>query len=285
MIDDLAFKIQSFSKCYQESVKIWHMNLGFPEDLTLIKNNAYQAIRYLTTIFHERAGANPNFPRYHRIAIQRALNRRRFSDAVIHDADYPSRVWSEFEKLANEKPNEKLTKGVVKDLLEKLREEKQPNIIKLLGSMKLRDASDFLRRLNGIGPKLSAFILRDLHWLFKLWTDELRDDPMKYYLLQPIDRWVRRISELCWPSLDLRNNHDRAAKQIVKKCRESGVDPIRFNQGAWFIGRYFNKLLTFHELPEQPLNIDVIKRFEADRVLKGITNFKRFMSEKLIFIV
>ena len=295
MVNELALKVQSFAKCYQEATKIWRRELGIPDDLDEIKNDAYLAIIFLTDTLHARSGANPNFPRYHRLAIKEALQGRRFSDAIIRDEKYPERVWEKFVSLTGGKPNKGITEGVVKDLLEKIRSwavdsgkerrPKQPNIIKLLGSNPLPEANKFLVDINGIGPKISALILRDLEYFFGFWTDELRSKPQNYYLLQPVDRWVRRISKLCWPDLNLPNNHDSAAKLIVKKCSNSELDPIEFNQGAWFIGSYFNRLLFFHRLPEKVLDRDSIKRFDADKVMEGITNFMRYKFDRTIFVI
>jgi len=92
MVTDLPFKVQSFSKYYQETTKIWRMNIGIPDDLDKIKNDAYLAIRYLTGMVHERAGASPNFSKYHRLAIKEALQGRNFSGVIIHDENYPDNV-------------------------------------------------------------------------------------------------------------------------------------------------------------------------------------------------
>ena len=282
---NLACKVRCFSKCYQEATKLWRKMIGLPEDVMKIKSDPYLAMIYLTGAVHERTGANPNFPKYHRLAIQRALKGRDFSDTILHDLKYPDRVWSEFSNLTKERPNEKLTKGVVRDLLEKLREKGEANVIRLLGSMKIKEASRFLRELNGIGPKLSAFILRDLESFFGLWTNELKSDNQNYYLLQPIDRWVERIANLCWPGIDLKNSHDKNAKNIVEKCINDEINPIEFNQGAWFVGAYFNKLLLFHGLVEQELNEDAIKKFDPNKVTRAIRKFKESFIQRKIFSI
>jgi len=257
--------------------------IGLPEDIMKIKSDPYLAMIYLTGAVHERAGANPNFPKYHRLAIQRALKGKDFSDTILNDPEYPDRVWGEFSKLTKERPNEKLTEGVVKDLLKKLRDEKEANIIRLLGSKNIEEASEFLKELKGIGPKLSAFILRDLESFFGLWTCELKSNNQKYYLLQPVDRWVRRIANLCWPGIDLKNNHDKDSKKIVEKCINDKINPIEFNQGAWFVGAYFNKLLLFHGLVEQELNEDAIKKFDPNKVTRAIRKFKESFIRGEIF--
>lgn len=51
--------------------------------------------------------------------------------------------------------------------------------------------------------------------------------------LQPIDVWVERVARAAglpevWP--------DELAGAIVAACDQAGVDPIRFNQGAWYVG-------------------------------------------------
>ena len=59
-----------------------------------------------------------------------------------------------------------------------------------------------------------------------------------YYYSQPIDTWVRQVSEaigLVGRGL----NNDKIIEQIVEKCLELKISPIKYNQGAWYIGRTY----------------------------------------------
>ena len=216
---------------------------------------------FFTTMAHERAGRNPNFSKFHRIALKRALEGKNFEDALLNDSKYPDRVWNEFEEQTKENgkkaANPTHTMGAVKEILEKMREEKEPNIITLLGKKPVEEAREFLYSLKGIGFKLSAFIMRDFCDFFDLWKDELKLDKEKYFHLQPVDRWIERVSKLVW-NIELEGCHDEEAKKITKCCLEENIDPIAFNQGAWFISAKLNELCAFQRIPEDKRDLDKI---------------------------
>ncbi len=79
-----------------------------------------------------------------------------------------------------------------------------------------------------IGPKIAAFFLRDLATVL-----QLKPVPRDYRFLQPVDTWVGQIA-------DKLNIH---ADKLVDACQSAGVDPIRFNQGAWYLGKHSLDLL------------------------------------------
>lgn len=82
-----------------------------------------------------------------------------------------------------------------------------------------------------VGDKIASFFLRDLVDVFDL---RQHVKPQDRGLLQPVDIWVRHIA-----------NEVRIAKTgtdkelrsgILDTCDKAGVDPIRFNQGSWYVG-------------------------------------------------
>lgn len=235
---NLAKKVEKFAICYEEATKIWRAYLGLPIDLEKIRNNSLYAMFLFATLVHERAGRNPDFPKFHIIALKRALSGMSFEDTLLYDSDYPERVWRIFKKLTDNKPNEKNTVGPVKNVLEALRNEGYTtNIILYLGRLSVKNARKFLTSIKGIGPKISALIMRDFHTFFGLWDKELREKPEKYYYnLQPIDRWVKRVSQIIWDSdVHFSNYHDKNAKEITKLCIENNVNPVNLIKvhGFW----------------------------------------------------
>ena len=277
----LAKKLAEFSICYEKLHTIYLKKIELPDDFKKIKSDPFLAILYFTVFVHERQGSNPDFQKFHRIAIRKSLNGSDFSTKLLNDKYFPDRVWRKFKELTNNKPNEKNTKGPVRDILEEMQKASEPNIIELLGGMTIKNAYNFLLGFKGIGNKISAFILRDLQNFFKLW--EVPNDDL--YRLQPVDRWVIRFSELCWPSEPWTDKHSRNAKIIVERCTKHNINPISFNQGAWFVGSHYTDLCRYHKISEDE-SIDLVNsvlRFDKEKVIMGIEEYEK--KRDVIFVV
>jgi len=117
-----------------------------------------------------------------------------------------------------------------------------PSIVQMVGCGALREAFQKLA-LNGIGPKLRAFFLRDLVTLLKA-EPKLNSDPDAYLWCQPIDVWVRFAAKqlsrtlISVPRASAEYSLSRAdlaaARCIVKLSIEAGVSPLKVNQGIWY---------------------------------------------------
>ncbi len=59
--------------------------------------------------------------------------------------------------------------------------------------------------------------------------------PEDYYLIMPIDTWVRQVCDKLQIKAD--------AKAIAIACQENGVSAIKFNQGAWYLGSHSFSIL------------------------------------------
>ncbi len=109
-------------------------------------------------------------------------------------------------------------------------------------------ASQSNRGIVQVGPKIAAFYLRDLVYLFRL-AELLERDTL--FCLQPIDVWVRKIVQ----KLGIVNTSNSVSDSeiqsaIVAICGESKDTASRFNQGAWYIGT--NSLDLLLELADAP---------------------------------
>ena len=74
--------------------------------------------------------------------------------------------------------------------------------------------------------------MRDVVYIYEL-ENYLSDED--YHFLQPIDTWVHNLSR----RIEFVNKdkiYRDEAKDITDKCFELGVNPIHYNQGAWYIG-------------------------------------------------
>ncbi len=87
-----------------------------------------------------------------------------------------------------------------------------------------------------VGPKIAAFFLRDLVAVLEL---QSRLSPADYRLLMPVDTWIEKIAG----KLGIQPGPDGLAAAIADTCHQEGVDPIHFNQGAWYLGAHSFDLL------------------------------------------
>jgi hypothetical protein len=103
-----------------------------------------------------------------------------------------------------------------------------------------REVFERLQRRHGdggihqVGPKVAAFFLRDLACLFNL-EGQIPGDFQ--FCLQPIDTWVEQISVRAG-LVPAGVGHARIQEAILTYCREQGISAIRFNQGAWYLGKH-----------------------------------------------
>ena len=105
-------------------------------------------------------------------------------------------------------------------------------LIELIKSKKVAEAYRTLDGIWSIGPKIASLILRDIVYICELESYLDRED---YYFLQPIDTWVHNLSKRIG-LVDKDKIYEGEAKDITNKCFESRVNPIHYNQGAWYIG-------------------------------------------------
>jgi len=96
-----------------------------------------------------------------------------------------------------------------------------------------------LLAIPGIGPKIAAFLCRDLAWIFGC---EERLPASERLLLQPVDTWVRQIAVLLWPEFKPVEHRQAGqvdfliAARIVSAAQELGQSGVEFNQGSWYFG-------------------------------------------------
>lgn len=289
----LGQKLCEFAPCYDLAHKIWMRRVGLTKSERELVSDAYGAMIFYTAYVHERQGSNPRFPLYHREALRRALNEKKFDYVLLSDTSFPDKVWNHFLSFAQPKPNKKITEGVVYQILNKMRDEQQPNLISLLRTKSLLGAFKWLNEVRGIGPKLASLFLRDIWSFIEAWENTPKEN---MFCLQPIDRWIIFWSRKCWPdaywsSNKIRIESDGAkikfAKVLTSKCLSSEIDPVSFNKGAWFAGSHFEQLSRFCNIPEER-QIDMSKcvlAFTPKKVLEGIKKFSEYGRRQSIFPV
>jgi hypothetical protein len=103
--------------------------------------------------------------------------------------------------------------------------------------------------IRGIGPKIASLYLRDLVDIYDL---ENKISPEDFGFLQPIDVWVRRVARKTGIVGDEKLSDPDIQKDIVRVCRELGISALRFNQGAWYLGKNAFEILV-ENLDSMPL--------------------------------
>lgn len=82
-----------------------------------------------------------------------------------------------------------------------------------------------------VGPKVAALYLRDLVSLYSL-EDQIPDESA--FCLQPVDVWVRKVAKRVGLSSELDDHQIQI--EMARLCRRNAISPLRFNQGAWYVG-------------------------------------------------
>ena len=289
----LAQKLCEFAHCYDLSHRTWMRQIGLTKSERELISDAYDAMIFYTAYIHERQGSNPRFPLYHREALREAMNGREFDDVLLSDISFPDRVWNYFLSFARPKPNKKITKGVVFQILNKMRDEHQPNLISLLRTKSLLEAYEWLKGVRGIGPKLASLFLRDIWSFIGSWENTPEENK---FCLQPVDRWILFWAGKCWPDDDWASKEIklesvsvkiRFAKNLTSKCLSSRIDPISFNKGAWFAGSHFEEIARFLNISEkrQVRMSKCVLDFNSQKVLEGIEKFNECDRRQNIFPV
>ena len=91
----------------------------------------------------------------------------------------------------------------------------------------VRETYNRLTKINGIGPKIAPFFLRDIAMSYRIEIEKRHR-----HLLQPIDVWVRR----CVYQSAGKMTDAKSAKWIIDQCVELGISPERVNAGMWLFG-------------------------------------------------
>lgn len=99
----------------------------------------------------------------------------------------------------------------------------------LIGEGRTRVVYEQLASVNGVGPKIASFFLRDVALRYAFDAGAERE------LLQPVDVWVQRAAARFWfdgvvPASDV------VARRIVTESANDGVNPEFVNAGMWYFG-------------------------------------------------
>ena len=160
------------------------------------------------------------------------------------------------KKLKENEVNKENDRLMVISLINLIQSKSEKNILKFIiakiKSNKISEAYKILDSVWSIGPKIASLILRDIIYIYELeeYLNKPKNEPNDYCFLQPIDTWVHKVSHEIGVIGNKKIYKDEA-KDITDKCFEFDVNPIHYNQGAWYIGANSWQVLL--------RNIEVIK--------------------------
>lgn len=150
----------------------------------------------------------------------------------------PTELWERFKRGCEEEGkgiNQQNNEGVITGLAELTNRE--GNLFVWIrdsvdGPCNLKHLYLELNDIKGIGHKVAAVILRDA---VDLWDMETLVAAHNRRYLQPVDKWVRRVSVALWPELEGKGREE-IARELADECEKHDVSNIEFNQGAYFLG-------------------------------------------------
>ena len=128
---------------------------------------------------------------------------------------------------------------MVTSLINFIESNEEKNLVKLIiqkiKSKNIPEVYEELDNIWSIGPKIASLILRDIVYIYEL---EHYLDKENYYSLQPVDTWVHQVSKNEKVGLVGKDKeiYKGESRDITDKCFKLGVNPIHYNQGAWYIG-------------------------------------------------
>lgn len=115
------------------------------------------------------------------------------------------------------------------------------NIIRyMVDNIKDKKVASLAKELDGIyqvGEKIYSLLIRDVVDLFGL-SKRLTADDFKY--LQAVDTWVEQLAN----KLGFDGSRTNLTVKLAETCRRYKVDPIAFNQGAWYLAAHSFDILT-----------------------------------------
>ena len=147
--------------------------------------------------------------------------------------------------LSRRKVNKGLDRDMVIQTLEFISRKRNYNIVlHSLNKIRNQETKELFGELNliaNVAEKKAALFIRDLVDLFGL-EESISEDAFIY--LQPIDTWVHQVCRRHLRILTSENpSWKEDAPKIVKHCLSLEISPVKFNQGAWYIGTHSLEIL------------------------------------------
>lgn len=245
---DIICKIVKFGERFEKEYlsKEFHCKKGINVERAL--EDWWEALKFfLTRIFYQ--GRKDEVSEKVEKKVLEVLGEY-FNSPLKRDENFRilmSRDWDELRQhLENEIGKGKIGRGrdvdMVIDTFKFISRIPDKNIVKysiqMISQGRLKELWNGLQKskskngIKSIGEKIASLYARDLVTVFNL-EDKISYKDQKY--LQPLDTWVRGVIK----KIGIREKDDEKIRQkIVEKCQQANQSAIRFNEGAWYIGRH-----------------------------------------------
>ena len=109
---------------------------------------------------------------------------------------------------------------------------------------KIKEVKKKLIDIRQVGDKTASLFLRDAVAVYNL-EKEVKFAKSDYTELFPVDTWVRQVSE----KLEItskENSITELKESIIDMCTNARISPIKFNQGAWYLGTHPLEVIFDH---------------------------------------
>lgn len=216
--------------------------LNRPENKQQFKGNFSALTNFLDSYAFVRAGPSEVYSSIGVTAVRDVISGE-FDD--IRD-NWPDDVWNSCKDIRDQRHIQKLNDSLF-PLNPTISESGKTSILSLMHSGEIgtniaiwcrdmiasgrtREAFDSLRMIRGVGDKIASLYLRDIAYL-SMDKDGLEKIAAPD-LLQPIDTWVSRTTEIFAGE---KKTVSKARKYAVNMC-PSVLASVKFNMGAWVLG-------------------------------------------------
>jgi len=233
-----------------------------------LRSDWYYAFKFLLSKLYMQ-GRNDSLSVRYLVTMQGCLDSYFLPDsitkieALVHGSYIPltadwvnfnienSQLWQQFDKNMGKQRDREM----VLDVLRYISNVPDYNIVNHsiaeIGAGRIREHREELKLIWGVGPKTSAFYLRDVIFLFNC---ELA--PEESIELQPIDTWVRQVVE----SLRDEQDSDRQLSTEDWLVRHGGepINSALINAGMWYLGKH-SFALILRLLAEGNISLEMIE--------------------------
>jgi len=144
------------------------------------------------------------------------------------------------QKLQQNGVNNRHDRNMIADTIDFIKGIPNNNIVSYSAD-RVRDKKEYdlfqeLKKIRSVKNKIASFYIRDLVSIFGLPVSD-------YRAAYPVDTWVRQLSIKLGVIDEKEQNLDRIRDKSIEMLLRNNIDPVLFNQGAWFVSYHAYDIL------------------------------------------